>query len=59
MSYRKVTGTDIWHYCQNCSNWPKVNYLEEKEAPRWGTICGECRAKDVKGECEKPDGASQ
>jgi hypothetical protein len=52
MTYRKLNGTDIWHFCQNCSNWPKVSYQEEQESPRWGRICDECKAKDVKGECQ-------
>jgi hypothetical protein len=56
MTYRKINGTDIWHFCHNCSNWPKVNYQEEKETPRWGGMCKGCRIKDVKGECQKKSG---
>jgi hypothetical protein len=53
MTYRKINGTDTWHFCLNCSNWPKVNYQEEQESPRWGEICKECKVKDIKGECQK------
>ena len=53
MTYRKVWGTDTWHFCQNCSNWPKVAYQEQEEPPPWGHICHECKAKDIKGECQK------
>lgn len=53
MTYRKVSGTATWHFCQNCSNWPKVNYQEQEEMPAWGTMCSECKVKDVKGECQK------
>jgi len=52
-TYRKINGTDTWHFCLNCSNWPKVNYQEEQQSPRWGEICKECKVKDVKGECQK------
>jgi hypothetical protein len=52
MAYRKTKGTDTWHFCKNCSNWPKANY-ESSTKPTSGELCNECRGKERNGNCEK------
>jgi hypothetical protein len=42
--YRRKKGSDTWHYCANCSDWPTSNYDEQDGKPR-GEICNECLAK--------------
>lgn len=29
MTYRKKKGSDTWHWCRNCSNWPTSNFEEQ------------------------------
>ena len=54
MAYRKRKGgSDTWHFCRNCSNWPTSNYEERPEKPTTGELCNECRAKDGAGSCKR------
>jgi hypothetical protein len=50
-SFRKRKGTDTWHFCSNCSNWPTSNYDEQANRPSSGEYCNECRAKRTNGNC--------
>ena len=52
MAYRKRKGTDTWHFCSNCSNWPTTNFDEKKEKPTTGEFCNECQAKRNAGNCK-------
>jgi hypothetical protein len=52
MAYRKVKGTDTWHFCTNCSKWPTANYEEKKDKPTSGELCNECRSKQAAGNCK-------
>ena len=53
--YRKKKGSDTWHWCGNCSNWPTYNYDSErhsgKERPKSGELDNECKAKEAAGNC--------
>ena len=51
MKYRKRKGTDTWHWCRNCSNWPTSDYVEQNTKPTTGEQCNECRSKDANGTC--------
>ncbi len=53
MAYRKRIGSDTWHFCKNCSNWPTAGYKTSGQKPKSGEYCNECRAKRAKGECKK------
>jgi len=54
MAYRKLKGHDTWHWCRNCSNWPRVpgTYVEQPTKPSSGELCNECKAKQSAGTCQ-------
>jgi hypothetical protein len=53
MAYRRKKGSDVWHWCKNCSNWPGYPYDEQSDKPKSGELCNECRRKETNGECNK------
>lgn len=53
MSYRRRRGSDTWHSCRNCSNWPTSNYDEQHHKPTTGEMCNECKAKESAGTCQR------
>lgn len=53
MAYRRTKGKDTWHFCSNCSNWPKTNYDERQDKPSSGEFCNECLGKQKNGQCSK------
>lgn len=52
-TYRKRKGSmyDAWHFCSNCSNWPRSDYEERSTKPTSGEFCNECQAKRSNGNC--------
>jgi hypothetical protein len=53
MAYRKIKGRDVWHWCKNCSKWPKSNYDERSGKPSSNELCDECRSKAKRGDCRR------
>ncbi len=54
MEYRKKkTGSDTWHFCKNCSNWPTTDYVSRHDKPTTGELCDQCRAKEANRSCSK------
>lgn len=51
--YRKKKGSDTWHWCTNCSNWPTSDYDEREGKPSSGELDNECQAKEKAGNCTK------
>lgn len=54
--YRKrKTGSDTWHWCKNCPNWPTSDYDSEwhsgKERPKTGELDNTCKSKEDNGTC--------
>lgn len=49
--WRKRRGTDTWHFCTNCANWPTSDYEERTTKPTSGEFDNECLAKDRAGTC--------
>lgn len=49
--YRKQKGSDTWHFCRNCSNWPTSNYDERYIKPNSGELCNQCKDKEKLGNC--------
>lgn len=51
--YRKRKGSDTWHWCKNCTNWPTTNYdeLNIVGRPTSGELDNECLAKEKSREC--------
>ena len=46
--YRKIKGSEVWHWCESCPSWPDEGYLSRTEKPTDGKLCDGC-----KKECEK------
>ena len=53
MEWRRKKGSDTWHWCVNCSNWPTANYEVSHAKPTSGELDNECKAKDAAGDCKK------
>lgn len=55
--YRKRKGTDVWHWCTNCEDWPKVAGTYESERPpagkrpNSGELDNECLSKERRNLC--------
>lgn len=55
MVYRRKKGSDTWHWCTNCSNWPTSNYDEQRTKPTTGELDNECKRKEAARTCQKKD----
>lgn len=53
--YRKKVGSDAWHWCTNCTNWPTgtvgVDYVSNDGKPGSGELDNECRSKEQANNC--------
>jgi len=49
--YRKKNGSDTWHWCKNCSNWPTSNYQTSSTKPTSGELCDQCKGKEKNNNC--------
>ncbi|NJB67505.1 hypothetical protein GGQ74_001145 [Desulfobaculum xiamenense] len=52
MEYRKKHGSDTWHFCKNCANWPTSGYDSKTTKPTSGELCNQCQAKKSAGNCK-------
>ena len=58
MKYRKIHGSDTWHWCTNCEDWPTPpGTYEERDLPAGqrpssGELDDECLAKERGGTCQ-------
>lgn len=50
-AWRKKDGSDTWHNCSNCSNYPTSGYSSSSTKPAGGERCNECMAKEKAGVC--------
>lgn len=50
-TYRRRKGSDTWHFCSNCSNWPTSDYDTSYSKPTSGEFCDQCLAKRKDGNC--------
>lgn len=50
MKYRKKKGSDTYHWCTNCRNWPKDDFNEYDSKPS-GEQCNECKGKQDNRTC--------
>lgn len=53
MAYRKKDGSDVWHWCKNCTQYPTSGYREQTAKPTTGELCNQCRAKEQSGACSR------
>jgi hypothetical protein len=57
MKYRRHNGSDVWHWCTNCEDWPKTPGTFEEvdlpagQRPTSGELDNECRSKEDDGNC--------
>ena len=51
--YRRRKGSDTWHWCRNCNNWPTSDYETRATKPTTGEMDNECLAKGRNGDCKK------
>lgn len=49
--YRKRRGSDTWHWCSNCNNYPTSDFTTSPTKPSSGDLCNECKAKQASGNC--------
>ena len=38
LTFRRETGSNVWHFNKECSRWPKRNYVYSDE-PKDGAAC--------------------
>jgi len=50
-TYRRRGDSKVWHFCTNCSQWPKTKYIESATKPTYGEQCNQCRSKQTRGIC--------
>lgn len=54
-TYVKAPGSDTWHWCSNCSNYPTSIgdsvTLPGKQRPSSGELDNECLSKETNGNC--------
>jgi hypothetical protein len=50
--YRRREDSDTWHFCRNCSNYPREAYEASAEKPSSGEFCNECQSKKESGQCQ-------
>jgi hypothetical protein len=53
-SYRKAAGSNVWHFCSNCTTYPAENYISFRVPLRVENpeLCTECLARHEVGDCE-------
>jgi hypothetical protein len=44
MEYRRLDGTNTWHWREECAAWPGEAYAASARRPYYGELCNECRA---------------
>ena len=52
-TYRRKRGSDTWHFCRNCTEWPMTGYEEQTNRPTSGELCNQCRSKETNGTCSQ------
>ena len=51
--YRKRKNSDTWHFCGNCTEYPKSDYVTHSGGgePTSGEKCNECKGKKANNNC--------
>lgn len=42
LMYRRVRGSDTWHFREDCAYWPETGFEQEMHTPNSGVCCVEC-----------------
>ena len=48
--YVQAPGSDNWHWCRNCSLYPKT-IAKTRESRPSGDLCNQCKSKEKAGTC--------
>lgn len=40
--YRRVRGSEIWHFRPDCTQWPRAGFEQAMQTPAGGLCCTEC-----------------
>jgi hypothetical protein len=56
VKYRRIKGSDTWHWCTNCSQWPdRPGSYDEVDKPAGarpsGDLDNQCKAKEQARDC--------
>lgn len=49
-TYVQGHNTDNWHWCRNCSQYPKTIEKTQTTRPK-GDLCNQCLAKEKVNDC--------
>ena len=49
--YRRHIKGETWHFCSNCSQWPKTDYNFSATRPASENFCAECISRVASGTC--------
>jgi hypothetical protein len=49
-NYVQAQDSPVWHWCHNCSQYPKRLANSQSRRPVW-RLCDECREKEEGGDC--------
>jgi hypothetical protein len=49
-TYRRKKGSDTWHFCTNCTQWPTSDYTDQSTKPS-GDLCNQCKSKRDNNNC--------
>ena len=47
--FRRTSSSDTWHFCENCSHWPRHIYVACLEVPGDYAVCNECIVEYERG----------
>ena len=49
-TYVQAQGSDNWHWCTNCSQWPN-NIAKKTQTRPSSDLCNQCKSKEDNGTC--------
>ncbi len=52
--YKRKEGSDVWHWCTNCPDYPSGNDVTTRHTPPdYGIMCPICEVKEKSGDCKE------
>ena len=52
VTYVKAKDTDTWHWCTNCTQYPKKENIKESTTTKpTFDLCNQCKAKETDKNC--------
>lgn len=50
-TYYRAEGSDTWHWCKKCLNFPETHSETSKTEPTEGKLCNQCNSRTKTGNC--------